>query len=159
MPLYRAPKPQVVKQAVSTQTGAYANGTTLIPLDDTIPQNDEGDEYMTLAITPTNASHKLRIDVSLFLLSGTANRWTTAALFQDSTANALAAQTNFVSGANTGFHLSFSHIMTAGTTSATTFKVRAGLHQAGTLGVNGSSTARLLGGVMASGITITEYVP
>ena len=51
-------------QVVNTQTGAVATGTTVMPIDDTIPQNTEGDQYMTLAITPTHASNKLLIEVS-----------------------------------------------------------------------------------------------
>ena len=46
--------------------------------------------------------------------------------------------------------------MTAGTTSSTTFKGRAGLSAAGTLSFNGFGGARRFGGVMASSITITE---
>jgi hypothetical protein len=47
------------------------------------------------------------------------------------------------------------HYMTAGTTSATTFKVRGGVN-AGTLTFNGEVGARLFGGVCASSITVTE---
>ena len=35
----------------------------LLPFDDTIPQITEGDEFMTLAITPKSSSNKLKIDV------------------------------------------------------------------------------------------------
>ena len=52
-----------VVQIVNVQDGAVATTTTAIPLDDTIPQNTEGGEFMTLAITPTSATSKLRIDV------------------------------------------------------------------------------------------------
>ncbi len=48
-----------VVQVVNTQDGAVATGTTVLPWDDTIPQNTEGDQYMSLSITPTNASNKL----------------------------------------------------------------------------------------------------
>ena len=49
-----------------TQTGAVATGTTQIPSDDTIPQNTEGDEYMTLAFTPNSATSTLIIQVTIF---------------------------------------------------------------------------------------------
>jgi hypothetical protein len=39
-------------QVVNTTTGAVATGTTVMPFDDTIPQSGEGDQYMSLAITP-----------------------------------------------------------------------------------------------------------
>ena len=55
-------------QIQSTQTGAVATGTTVIPLDDSIPQNTEGDEYMSLSITPSDASNILIIDDDCHLL-------------------------------------------------------------------------------------------
>ena len=50
-------------QIVNVTDGTTATGTTLVPPDNTIPQNTEGTEFMTLAITPTNASNKLLIQV------------------------------------------------------------------------------------------------
>jgi hypothetical protein len=48
--------------------------------------------------------------------------------------------------------------MTAGTTSETTFRVRAGpSNTTYTLTFNGYNSARYFGGVMASSITITEF--
>ena len=144
-------------QIVNTQTGAVATGTTTMPQDDTIPQNTEGDQYMTLAITPTNSSNKLKIDVVWHGSSGTASGIMLAALFQDSTANALAASSaGSTEAANDMKDNVFSHFMTAGTTSETTFKVRAGFNASGTTTFNGSGGARRLGGVFASSITITE---
>jgi hypothetical protein len=145
-------------QVVNVMSGAVATGTTILPLDDTIPQNGEGDEYMTLAITPTNASSKLRIDVVANVSVGTAVRWVSAALFQDATASSLAAASTFF---NTGADLTngqvvFTHYMTSGTTSSTTFKVRAGPNNTATVTFNGRNAGRIFGGVMASSITITE---
>jgi len=144
-------------QVVNTQTGAVATGATVLPNDDTIPQNTEGVEFMTLAITPTSATNKLKIE-SVFNYSPDGNSGATVALFQDSTANALA-----VGGALDGNQAASGlrqivlvHYMTAGTTSETTFKIRAGLMQAGTLTFNGAAAGRKYGGVYASGITITE---
>ena len=145
-----------VVQVVNTQTGAVATGTTVLPQDDTIPQSGEGVEFMTLAITPTNASNKLKIDVVIYLSNSAANQNFTAALFQDATANALACINEFNGTASAPIMLAFTHYMTAGTVSATTFKVRAGCNNAGTTTFNGSGGARLYGGVLASSITITE---
>lgn len=146
-------------QSVSTVTGAVATGTTTIPMDDTIPQSTEGDQYMSLAITPKRSNSTLRIDVT-WIGSASVNSQVTAALFQDSTANALAASASeVITGNQTVIILRFSYVMTSGTTSATTFKVRAGMAGAGTTTFNGRSTARLLGGVMASSIVIHEYMP
>ena len=115
----------------------------------------EGNEFMTLTVTPTNSSNKLKIDVVASVTCSTNNQMT-AALFQDSTAGALAA-INFYNPTNdqSGI-LNFSHYMTAGTTSATTFKLRVGSNTSGTVTFNGQSGSRKLGGVCASSITITE---
>jgi hypothetical protein len=147
-----------IVQVVNTETGAVNSGSTIIPYDDTIPQNTEGDEFMTLAITPTNASNKLKIEVVAWLSPSVA-RFVTAALFQDSTANALAAMSQYESFGTGMKCVSFTHYMTAGTTSSTTFKVRGGCDTSGTTTFNGQSAGRKLGGVAASSITITEIVP
>ena len=142
-------------QTVNVQTGALATGTTRMPLDDTIPQKTEGDEYMTLAITPTNASNKLKIEV-VFIGTDTAVQTFVAAIFQDSTAGALAVGACVNSNQHGIECLNVNHYMTAGTTSATTFKVRAGGNNSGTTTFNGQQGARRYGGSFASSITITE---
>ena len=146
-----------IVQTVNTQTGAVATGTTTMPQDDTIPQNTEGVEVMTLAITPTNSSNKLKIDVVWHGANSASSGIMVAALFQDTTANALSASSaGSTEAANDMKDIVFSHFMTAGTTSETTFKVRAGLNAAGTTTFNGVSSSRRLGGVFASSITIQE---
>ncbi len=144
-----------IAQVVNTQTGAVATGTTVMVLDDTIPQNTEGDEYMTLAITPGNTANLLIIDVTAQLAVSSAPNNMMMALFQDSTADALAAVRESSGQTNKGKTLVLRHFMTAGTTSSTTFRMRAG-GTGGTVSFNGESGARILGGVLASSITITE---
>ena len=143
-----------ILQVVNVMNGDVATGTATIPMDDTIPQSTEGNEYMTLAITPASVTNKLLIEVVFYFAHSVAGDFT-AALFQDTTADALAAGFK----QETADHLeciSFNHYMTTGTTSATTFKVMAGNSVAGTTTFNGESGARLLGGVLASSITIME---
>lgn len=145
-----------VQQVVSTITGAVATGTTIIPFDDTVPQNTEGDQYMSLSITPKSATSNLVIEVVWNgATTGTFNDMIVA-LFQDSTASALAATmaANYSTSAN--IQVVLRYVMTSGTTSPTTFKVRAGYGGAGTTTFNGGGGNRLLGGVMASSIVITE---
>lgn len=148
----------VVVQAVHTQTGAVATGTTVMPLDDTIPQNTEGDEYMTRAITPTSATNKLVIEVVWIGAASITSGNIGVALFQDTTAGALAASIGVSSVANDMIAVPLRHEMVAGTTSSTTFKIRAGIHSAGTVTFNGRSAGRIFGGVMASSIRITEIL-
>jgi len=141
-------------QTVNTITGAVSTGSTAIPDDDTIPQNTEGDQVMSLAITPNATTNKLKIDVVVHAQNG-GGSVITAALFQDSTANALAVGAQQNGGGNAMQPICFTHYMTASTTSATTFKVRIG-GTAGTTTFNGSASSRKFGGVLASSITITE---
>ena len=140
-----------VVQIVNVQTGAVATGTTNTVDDDTIPQKTEGTEFMTLAITPTNSSNKLMIEITANV-SDDGGDILQMALFQDDTANALAAVAD-----EGDYHrnITLRHFMTAGTTSETTFKMRAGGRN-GTTTFNGIGSARRFGGVCASSITITE---
>lgn len=145
-----------VMQRVNTQTGTVSTTTTILPSDNTVPQNTEGAEFMSLAITPTNAANVLKIEVIVHG-SPSVGQDVTAALFQDSTANALAAMAVF-QGTNTGMVvIPLTYTMVAGTTSSTTFKVRAGMGGAGTFTFNGQAGAGKFGGVLVSSITITEY--
>ena len=144
-----------VLQIVNVQNGAIVTGTTTIDYDDGIPQNTEGDEYMTLAITPSNTNNLLKIEVTTMASNSSVNHMITL-LFQDTTTSALAAITAYQGVATGSVAVSFTHYMTAGTTSATTFKVRVGGEGAGTTSFNGQNTARRFGGTMASSITITE---
>ncbi len=146
-------------QRIVIQTGEVAIGTTTLPRDDTIPQSNEGNEYMTLAITPTSTTSTLMIEVVANAAndSGGGAADLTVALFQDSIADAIAAIVNFVGGAVDKIHnMSLRHYMVAGTTSEIIFKIRIGATQAGTTTFNGENDARLLGGVMVSSITVTE---
>jgi hypothetical protein len=143
-------------QRVNTQTGAVATGTTTMPHDDTIPQNTEGDQFMSLSITPKSTTSKLVIDVIVNVSSSVSNYIITA-LFQDSTANAIAVSSDFQGNAGQPECVPLRHTMTSGTTSATTFKVRVGANNANTMTFNGTVSARDYGGVIASSITISEY--
>lgn len=147
-----------IQQVVSTETGAVNTGTTTMTYADTIPQNTEGDQYMSLAITPANASSTLIIDVVWNGANNTGNVQSIA-LFQDATAGALASVSLQAVTANTQLQLVLRHKMTSGTTSATTFKVRSGSNAAGTTTFNGASGGRIHGGVMASSVTIAEVLP
>jgi len=143
-----------VVQVVGTQTGAVSTTTNIMPFDDTIPQNTEGADFFTRTITPTSAASKLRIEV-VFNASMNGASYATVALFQGVIASALACGTKY-GGNGTYEQVSFSHVMTAGTTSEITFSVRAGMHMAGTLTMNGDGGARRLGGILFSSITVTE---
>ena len=138
-------------------TSALATGSTTIPYDDTIPQNTEGDQYASQAITPRSALNILLIEASMNIASSATGKMTSA-LFQDATANALAAICDGSDTANNPNVSKIEYQMVAGTTSATTFKIRAGLDAAGTTTLNGNAGARRFGGVATSWMSVTEVM-
>ena len=81
-----------------------------------------------------------------------------AALFQDSTANALAAAVSWTGAATVEGQIFLDYTMVSGTTTTTTFKVRAG-GASGTVTFNGISGGREFGGAYNSSIVITEIAP
>jgi hypothetical protein len=128
----------------------------LIPYDDTPPQITEGDEYMTQTITPKLATNHLLIEVTAMFSSSTAQDFIYA-LFQDATASALAADSQLMLTATGTMSCKLAYDMVAGTTSATTFRFRAGGRNAGTTTFNGTNGGRLFGAISKSNFKITEY--
>lgn len=152
---------QTIQTVYDSMTSAVDLQTSCtIPSDDTVPQNDEGIEFLTQSITPTSTSNKLKIEVQFNFSCIAASYVIIGALFQDSDADAIAvafSQSNSADDMNT---LTLTHFVTAGTTDATTFKLRVGRADTGAnITMNGKdddSGTRLFGGVCYSGISITE---
>jgi len=143
-------------QVVNYQTSAVASGSGTIPLDNSVPQSSEGNQFMSLSITPQSSINKLFIQV-IFTGGEVANTDDnfTVALFKDSDIGALKASAGGVYG-NSILTIPLNHYMTAGTTSTITFKVRAGL-SSGSIYINGAANqGQAYGGVSCSSITIME---
>ncbi len=134
---------------------AYGSASNNIPVDDTIPQNTEGSERMSVAITPASATNILYIEAQFPIVGADAARAISMALFQDSTANALAVSSSHVASSTTTTSLVLLFRMVSGTTSATTFKIRAGT-DAGTAFFNGDAGARVGGGVCTPFLRVIE---
>lgn len=137
-------------------TSSVLTGTTAMVADDNIPQNTQGDQYLSCTITPTSATNNLLIMADV-MASNSSNVEEIIALFQDTTANALAASSCLVgNGGAFPARMTLTHKMTSGTTSATTFKIRIG-GTSGTTTINGvAGTTRRFGGVAESSLTILE---
>lgn len=158
--LYSAGVPlpgQPTGNTVIQQVNAVASGTTIVPFDDTVPQNTEGDQYMSKAITPNSAANLLDIDHA-GSYGFSIVHYMTVALFQDSVVNALATAVDTSAVANDMRTVKLYWRELAGLITSTTFKIRAGMGGAGTTTFNGSSAARKLGGVMGSYLRITEIM-
>ena len=164
---------QVLKNSSTAGTLEFANGGKLvqfksaeyttrtstnsaIPFDDTVPQNTEGTEIITLAITPASTSNKLVIEFFMPFWDGDSVRVGTVALFQDSTADALAVGGCVNASDAYAEQLGLIHIMDAGTTSSTTFKIRVGPN-AGTMYLNKRNDADYFGSTtLHTTLQITE---
>ena len=146
-------------QVVNTTSVAVASGSTVMPNDDTIPTNTDGNALAALdtAITPTNTGNNLLVQVNLPLLEIPTAQHICVALYQDSSA-AIAADTNYTAGSTAGQSITINHFITGSLgTSETTFKVRFGAAASMVSTVNGYNGSRIFGGVSQASITISEY--
>lgn len=157
--------PGAVLQIAYAELATSATTTALIPTDDTIPQNTEGAEILTCSITPTAATSYLLIEVSANLAedTNTLDGSVIAAIFRDSTADAICAQAMQIHGVTSGIFAGIEHgifsmrvRVAAGSTSATTFKLRVGGETAGTYRWNGVNGSRRFGGTYLTTMTVTE---
>ena len=146
-------------QTVHKDYRSFFSTTALIPLDDSIPQNTEGSEVFTQAITPTASSSKILITCVLNISNSNSSNLHTAAIFRDSIANAIAAGWALCVGTNApSSPMVINFLDSPATTSAVTYKVRVGYtgNSSSVVQVNGGSGTRYLGGALASGMTLME---
>ena len=145
----------------NVETGAVATGTNTMPGGNTVPTSSNGDQYMTLTVTPQNPGSTLFIDVVANVTNSAAVNQQTA-LYQDATANAIASVNNVIAGSGGGivtqtFRHKMANNVSAG--SSTTFKVRSGATTAATTTFNGTGGGQSGGGTFASSITVWEKLP
>lgn len=120
-----------VLQIVNSQTTTGTTGSTSgIPIDDTIPQSTEGNEIVTVSITPTNDATTL-IVLAEALMSGdsstAAGETLVLSLFKDSETDALACGGYALTDNDYMQIVPLTYSMTSGTTSSITFKLRGGI--------------------------------
>lgn len=148
-------KPGDVVQTARTDTGAVATGSTNIPLDDTIPQSTEGDQYMSQAAVFVSPANLYRARAQGHFASSSGPH-PAMALFRDSGTDALAAAMQEIATGNMEL-LTLNYTGRVGATTSSTFKVRGG-SGAGTTSFNGEAGSRLLGGVLNSFLEVQEIM-
>jgi hypothetical protein len=161
MGLYQSgvtPLPGQEVQRVRTATGAVATGSTVFAIGASIPTNTAGDQYISQAVTPNSSANLLEIEVQLYLSHASSTSVQGAAIFQDSTTNALAAFAVGPAVAGNEFQIRIMHEMLAATLSSTTFKVRSGNAAANTTTFNGTGGTQDFGGVANSFIRVREIM-
>ncbi len=147
--------PSKLLQSVTGSYTSNANLTTAIPADDTIPQNTEGTEIVTVTITPKRSDSTIRIRFSgMCAFPIGSSQQVTAAVFQDSAADAIFATGKLV-GVAVIDALSGEFTVAAGSTTARTYKLRVGA-ASGTVRMNGNAAGRHYGGIAATTLTAEE---
>lgn len=146
-----------VIQVANYTTGANSTTTSLIPLDNTIPQITEGTQIMSLAFTPKKANSKLKITV----VAHSSNSATTRnifALFVDDSTSSIGTMPVYLPVITAPVPCSFVSFYNVVSTSTRTFSVRLGVNSASTATFNGESgsSSCSFGGSLASSITIEE---
>ena len=152
------PGQTVGRAAATTSAVVTLSSGSVIPYDNTKPQNTEGTQILAApAYTPTSASNILKIsgEYSFNGASGQVNVGT--ALFQDSTADALYSNRSHVGSTSQPTSVAVSHEMLAATASATTFKMRGGPATAVNVYVNGNSSGTQVdNGTSLAKLTVEE---
>lgn len=150
----------VVKQIVAaTPYTANADLTTTIPFDDTTPQNTEGTQILTLTLAAlSNSANSVRLQFQGQVAGDATASQVMFAIFRTGTASAIAAGYINLTGssgtANGGVKLDY--VDAPGSVGPHTYTVRIG-PQGGTIRMNGSNTARFLGGTSQATLIATEY--
>lgn len=136
-------------------TTGMLNGS--IPIDDTIPQNDEGVEVMNISITPKKSNSKIKITMNASYFSGQVSGYVMIAIFKNSDTDA------FFSKAHIGYGSGFAYDNTVmaiddGNTAGVevTYSVRVGGQSANVVRFNELGTQDDLGGSMKPFIQVEE---
>lgn len=144
-------------QIVYTSLNTVQTSSTIIPPDNTIPQNTEGDALMSLTIKPSSSSSILVVEFTSF---GQTNAVAEiiATLFQDAGTDSLASVfVDTISSGNIIGPMIMRYVGVAGTDSPTTFYVRYG-SDFGTMALNcDASLNQLYGGVASTVLSIKEF--
>lgn len=148
----------IVQIQYASTASAFTCANT--PADGTIPQSSEGTEIITVSITPKATANRLLIEFGSFGQTSSNVSYACMAIFQDSTADAIYAihGGSGWGGGSPGWSGAGCHEMAAGTTSATTFKLRIGGNATEVYVNRANGTTTPYSTVGKSWIKVTEYV-
>lgn len=145
-----------VLDSAYAEYATYSNTSAVLPADDTIPQNTEGTELLSVAITPKSTSSKLYCVWEGMFAHGTSGQNIAVAMFRNGVANAIAATAETSTSGSPLQKLSDSVEISPSTTSEVTISVRYGTGGSGTVYVNGGAGSRTFGGVAKVTLKVFE---
>lgn len=143
-----------VVQAVYGQYSSSVDISTILPFDASIPQNTEGTEIIVVAITPLSTTNRLRVRLS-GMGTATAATYMSAALFTNSTANAIAAKGVYTASAGHTQTIELQAEWVPGSVSEQTIRIRVG-PASDTMRLNGVHTGGIFGGIATTSLIVEE---
>ncbi len=149
-------------RVVQTAYAEYTSATSItasIPIDDTIPQNNEGTQILSVSITPKSTTNKLRISFYGWGSTDNNNAVIAAAIFVSGNSSALSSSFSVVNVVNFARHMAAFHEYIPGVVSSLTFSVRVGVTAGSNLLMNGYNGSRLFGGSSKAVLIIEEITP
>lgn len=144
----------IIGSVIGTYTAATAL-TTVVPADDTLPQNTEGTQVISVSYTPKISTSTLLCEFNCNFAPTAADN-VIGAIFNAGSANAFAASMVNSSGASIKTPMVVKGSYVPGATTAQTITVRIGPSTAASITLNGTAGARLLGGSSAATLTVYE---
>ena len=152
----------LIRQIVATYDNTVITGSMTIPFDETMPTNTEGNEFLTVTITPQAPANYLVVKVHAWLSEVfNAGDFITGAIFRDSSLEPIEGGCGAIAGTQDISSLLASGLLVietrilAGSTAETTFKFRAGCN-GGSCALNYSDGAPKFGGKLQSFIQVQE---
>ncbi|MGU3475626.1 hypothetical protein [Methylobacterium sp. D48H] len=145
---------RIIKSVSATPYTTNVDLTATIPLDDTVPQSNEGTQILTLTITPTSASSKIRLRFRGEGSKSAAGAFI-GAIFRSGQAGAIRPGYVQIPGANATASLTLEVDDAPATTSPVTYTVNVGA-DSGALRLNGSATQRFFGGTAGATLVAEE---
>lgn len=147
----------IVLQVLQATYATNANLTTVIPLDDTVPTNTEGDEVLSQAITLSNAANRVFVEFSGWGATSAGSNALSYAIFRGSTC--IQSGYTVVITANFPVPIGGAILETPGSVGPHTYSVRVGPSGAVNARLNGSAVGRAYGGSAKATLTLTELKP
>lgn len=152
-----APAPSVFLKYASSLSTDKLQTSAVIPLDGTIPQNNEGLEYMTLSYTPESATSMLEIEFTASSSSSISGR-AIFALFQGSEVDAIAAVVSSATSSANIAPCQLRSVISSGSVTPRIYAIRIGNALNTTqIQINRRPTEDTLGASMVSILTIKEF--
>lgn len=147
----------LLQRKVVKDTTPATNSSNIIPLDNTIPQNTEGDPtLLTFAFTPLSNSSRISISVRL-QVAGITGEDLVATICQSGVADVLAVGSmEGLSSSPLPMHIDADEPSV--NTTVRTYSVRFGPGTSGSMHINRGQGANLFGGKLTSVMVIEEYV-